>query len=159
MRTSQDIGKDFEKTLESVFSALTQSHAFKVHKFVDSHAAGNIVASQPSDYLLACEGTLFFCEAKASTKHKRFQRSMLRPAQRGAIMHYGMGLNNPYFILFQYRDEVHCLDAVGALAGSRINYDAALLFQCKTSELKEKLVTHWSLTDIKTMINNIRSYE
>ena len=159
MRTSQDIGKDFEKMLEGIFSTLTQTHSFKMHKFVDSHAAGNTVAAQPADYMLARDRSLFFCEAKASTKNKRFQRSMLRPAQRGAILHYGVGLRVPYFILFNHKDEVHCLDARYALKGKSINYAASLVFKCLLPELQSKLVKYWNLDPINVVITRIQTHD
>lgn len=157
MRTSQDIGKDFEKALESVFSALSKTHAFKVHKFVDSHAAGNIVASQPSDYLIGAAEMLFFCEAKASTKQKRFQRSMLRPAQRGAIIHYSIGMMIPYYVLFLHKDEVHCLSGSEAMKGSRIRYKESLLFTCGIEVLEAHLIHFWNLRPIGTVIKRINS--
>lgn len=154
-RTSLQIGKDFEKTLQSVFSALSKKYALKWHPFVDSHAAGNTVAAQPSDYLMGIEENLFFLEAKSSIKQKRFQRSMLRPAQRGAILFYAIGMKIPYWIIFEYLGEVHCLDGAAAMTGSRIAYKDSCVFTCKTEELEEELAKLWGLTPLTDVIKRI----
>ncbi len=159
MRTSQDIGKDFEKMLEGIFSTLTQTHSFKMHKFVDSHAAGNTVAAQPADYLLASHKGLFYCEAKASTKNKNFQRSMLQPSQRGAILHYGVGLGVPYFILFHHKPYVYCLDAAKAMKGARAKLEYSTLFRCTEDQLKSELIKLWQLVGSKTMIERIQNHD
>lgn len=104
---STDIGKIFEKQLEKVFNRLKGTHLLGWHKFADSASAGGaFVQEQPADYLLAPPpqgeepAKMLFLEAKASEKHRRLQKAMLRPAQRGAIHFYGELLGQTYIVLF-----------------------------------------------------------
>lgn len=138
-RTGQDIGKKFEKALESAFEDLKKSHGFNYHKFVDTHAAGNVVASQPSDYLVTLPTGLAYLEAKASTKVPRFRQSMLRPAQRRTIMYDSQILGVPYYILFynEDTDTIDLIDGAEALRSSRINWKKSLLASCKSGDLSE----------------------
>ena len=159
MRNSQQIGKDFEKTLKSVFLSLQGSTTFLFHEFVDSHAAGNLVAGQPADYLVSINGKLAFLEAKASTTQKRFQRSMLQPAQRGAIIKHAQIMGTPYYILFHSSVEkvYHILDGAIAMKGSRINYADALLMEIPEQNcLALSLTGHWNL---RPLSEAIRRYE
>ena len=154
MRTSQDIGKSFEKTLEGVFSSIQKTHAFRIHKFVDSHAAGNIVASQPSDYLIGTLGQMMFLEAKASTKNKRMTRAALRPAQRGAIHIFSQVLNIPYYVLFfaEKTGTVHLLDGAMLMKGGRTNYSLALMKEVAIEQLEELLIERLDLTPLPTAL-------
>ena len=154
MRTSQDIGKSFEKTLESVFSSLQKTHAFRAHKLVDSHAAGNIVASQPSDYLIGAYQQLFYLEAKASSKNKRMTRSALQPAQRGAILNYGQVLQIPYYILFysEVSGTVHILDGAKIMAGPRTIYPDALIDEVKILDLEFALIQRMKLKPLPEVL-------
>lgn len=102
-----DIGKIFEKQLEQVFNRLKETHLLGWHKFADSASSGGaFVQEQPADYLLAPPpqgkdpARMLFLEAKASEKHRRLQKAMLRPAQRGAIHYYGELLGQTYIVLF-----------------------------------------------------------
>ena len=104
---STDIGKIFEKQLEKAFNRLKGTHLLGWHKFADSASAGGaFVQEQPADYLLAPPpkgeepAKMLFLEAKASEKHRRLQKAMLRPAQRGAIHFYGELLGQTYLVLF-----------------------------------------------------------
>ena len=136
-RTGQDIGKKFEKALEGAFEDLKKSHGFNYHKFVDTHAAGNVVASQPSDYLVTLPTGLAYLEAKASTKVPRFRQSTLRPAQRRTIMYDSQILGVPYYILFynEDTDTVDLIDGAEALRSNRINWSKSLLASCKPGDL------------------------
>lgn len=140
-RTGQDIGKKFEKALESAFEDLKKSHGFNYHKFVDTHAAGNVVASQPSDYLVTLPTGLAYLEAKASTKVPRFRQSMLRPAQRRTIMYDSQILGVPYYILFynEDTDTIDLIDGAESLRSSRINWSKSLLASCKSGDLPSML--------------------
>lgn len=101
-----DIGKIFEKQWEQVMNDLTESHLLGWHRFSDTGSAGGmIMQAQPSDYLVALPpgsvtDGLIFLEAKASEKHSRLQKSMIRPAQRGAIHRFRELLGIPYLIAF-----------------------------------------------------------
>lgn len=159
MKTSQQIGKDFEKTLEGVFSSLKNTHSFNYHKFIDTHAAGNIVAAQPSDYLVGIHRTLIFLEAKSSTKEKRLQKSMLRPSQRGAIKYYGMGLDLDYLVLFEHEGRVDILDGREVMRGSRINYQKSLIKSCRTEDLKLELIKLLGLQLKIKLLERIESYD
>lgn len=104
---STDIGKVFEKQLQEAFRQLKARHLMGWHRFTDSSSAGGaFVGDQPSDYLIGLppgsrqDQRLFHLEAKASESHSRLQKSMIRPAQRGAINFYSHLLQMPYFILF-----------------------------------------------------------
>lgn len=154
MRTSQDIGKSFEKTLESVFSSLQKTHAFRAHKLVDSHAAGNIVASQPSDYLIGTYQKLFYLEAKASSKNLRMTRAALQPAQRGAIMNYAQVMRIPYFILFhaERTGTVHILDGAIFMAGKRTAYENALIDEVKLANLEVSLIQRLELRPLPAIL-------
>lgn len=146
-KSSQDIGKDFEKTLEGVFSYLQKSYGFRYHKFVDSHAAGNIVASQPSDYLVAAGSKMLFIEAKATATNKNFTRGVLRPAQRGAIMMYGQVLKVPYLILFysEVTGLVSFIDGAKAMVGERVELKSCTFANVKISKLGNYLARHLEL--------------
>ena len=126
---------------------------------MDSHAAGNLVASQPSDYLVTVNDQMMFIEAKSSTKQKRFQRSMLRPAQRGAIIHYGMGMGVGYLIIFEHLGRIDVLRGTKAMNGKRINYEEALSFSCKTEDLEIEIIKRWKPFPISKMIDRIKTYE
>ena len=123
-KTSQQIGKDFERMVEGVFDSLQRSHGFRYHKFVDSHAAGNLVASQPSDYLVALGSQMAFVEAKASAVEAKLQKAMIRPAQRGAAIMYGQMLRVPYYILFysEVTQQATLYNGAEAMRGDRLNY-------------------------------------
>lgn len=159
MRTSQKIGKDFEKTLGDVFSALQKSYGFRAHVFVDSHAAGNMVAGQPADYLVARVGELFFLEAKASMKNARMTRSALQPSQRGAILSYGQMLGIPYVILFHNEQDgtVHIIDGAEFMRGQRTDYKSSLLAEVPLDTLPDALVEMWSLQPLVEVLNTFRS--
>lgn len=124
-----DIGGIFEDQLESAFTLLKASHYLGWHRFPDTASAGgNIMQSQPSDYLVAAprgckplQSRLFFVEAKASEKHTKLQKASIRPSQRGAISFYSALLHLPYFLLFwdvQGR-RVEVWEGVEALKSSR----------------------------------------
>lgn len=100
-----DIGKCFEQEFRKVLLQLQASYGVAFHRLADSMAAGSIIAEQPSDYLMAVpngtqEQRFWFIEVKASQKHSKLQKSMVRPAQRGAICRFRRKLGIPYFILF-----------------------------------------------------------
>lgn len=154
MRTSQDIGKSFEKALESVFSSLQKTHAFRAHKLVDSHAAGNIVASQPSDYLIGTYQKLFYLEAKASSKNLRMTRSALQPAQRGAILNYAQVMQIPYYILFyaEQTETVHIIDGALFMAGKRNVYDNALIDEVGLADLEFSLIQRLELRPLPAIL-------
>lgn len=100
-----DIGKRFEQEFRKVLLQLQETHGVAFHRLPDSMAAGSIIAEQPSDYVMAVpNGTeaqrFWFIEVKTSEKFSKLQKSMVRPAQRGAICRFRMKLGIPYFILF-----------------------------------------------------------
>lgn len=105
-----DIGKLVEKELETVFRALKESHLLGWHRLPDTHSAGGqLIGEQPSDYLVALppgshsplnDQRLLFVELKASEKYTSFNKSMMQPAQRGAVNLYRLVLQLPYLILF-----------------------------------------------------------
>ncbi len=104
-----DIGKIFEKELEKVFRSLEESHVLAWHRFPDTGAAGgNILAEQPSDYLLGLPlgsvspfgQRMMLAEAKASEKKASLSKAAMRPSQRRAICVYRMLLQLPYLVFF-----------------------------------------------------------
>lgn len=151
LKSSQQIGKDFEKTLESVFSSLQKTNGLRFHKFVDSHAAGNIVASQPSDYLVGFYQKLILVEAKSSATKTNFTRSALRPAQKGAALFYGQLLDIPYVILFHSEKTgmVSYIDGAAAMAGDRINLETCVLDSRPLEQLTDMLKSQWEMRSIK----------
>lgn len=98
--SGRDIGKDWESTLNGVFSTISRDYVFTVHRLVDTGTAGNFVNSQPSDYLVAYRGKLAYLEAKASTVARNFRPSMLRPKQRQTIIRDSIMGEVPFLILF-----------------------------------------------------------
>lgn len=117
-----DVGKIFEKHLEGSFNQLKASHLLGWHRFPDTGAAGGvIIQAQPSDYLLGTPGNLSFLEAKASEKHTKLQKSMIRPAQRGAIHFYRGLLGIAYYIAFWdvQGSRIELWDGLTALSSAR----------------------------------------
>lgn len=157
-KTSQQIGKDFERTLEGVFDSLQRSHGFRYHKFVDSHAAGNLVASQPSDYLVALGSQMAFVEAKASAVETKLQKAMIRPAQRGAAIMYGQMLGVPYYILFysEVTQEVTLYNGAEVMRGSRVNHENSVLSECSSHLMGEMLSKEWNLGPYNLMLQRFR---
>lgn len=157
-KTSQQIGKDFERMVEGVFDSLQQSHGFRYHKFVDSHAAGNLVASQPSDYLVALGSQMAFVEAKASVVETKLQKAMIRPAQRGAAMMYGQMLGVPYYLLFysEMTQRVSLYNGAEVMRGSRVNHEKSILSECSSHLLGEMLSREWNLGPCNLMIKKFR---
>lgn len=158
MRTSQQIGKDFEKTLEGVFSSMRDKYGFMFHKFVDTKAAGNVVASQPADYLIGTPGQLSFMEAKSSDKVPNFRRSMLRPAQRGAIIQYSVGLGIPYHILFEHKGRVDFISTLNLFEHKKLNVKRVTIFSLPVEALEDNLAQWFGLLPKKRMIERIESY-
>jgi hypothetical protein len=104
-----DIGKLFEKEFVKALRSLRDSHLLGWHRLTDTGAAGNVVAEQPSDYLLAVppgaalpgsDQRMAFCEAKASEVNAKLTKAAMKPAQRGAIAHFRMLLTIPYLVVF-----------------------------------------------------------
>lgn len=157
-KTSQQIGKDFERMVEGVFDSLQRSHGFRYHKFVDSHAAGNLVASQPSDYLVALGSQMSFVEAKASAKANRLQKAMIRPAQRGAAIMYGQMLQVPYYILFysEVTQQVTLYNGAEVMRGDRLNYKNCILSECPSHQMGEMLSKEWNLGPYNLMLQKFR---
>lgn len=103
------IGGVFEKEMVLVFRMLFEQRLVGFHRLSDTAAAGSVVASQPSDYLLALPAgsdnlldkqRLCFFEVKASEKHSSMPKDAVRPSQRGAIGRFRALLGIPYYILF-----------------------------------------------------------
>lgn len=142
MRTSLDIGKGFEKTLEGVFSSLQKTHAFKVHKMVDSHAAGNMVAGQPADYLIRTHNQTAWLEAKTSSKNKRMTRSALQPSQKGAIKYYSQILGMPYFIVYfaEVENSVQLLNGSLLMKGTKPDHTECTILDFRGDHLRQLLI-------------------
>ena len=154
-----DIGNLFEKQVEKVFRKLKATHAVSLHRLVDSGSAGNIVQSQPSDYLLGVPGSLGYLEAKASEKHKKLQLSMLRPSQRGAIKYYQGVLRIPYYVLFWdvVGSRIELWEGLTALKSSRTKKPLTVLNNCSFREklneeaLREFLIGQFNLRPLKEL--------
>ena len=157
-KTSQQIGKDFERMVEGVFDSLQRSHGFRYHKFVDSHAAGNLVASQPSDYLAALGSQMVFVEAKASAVETRLHKAMIRPAQRGAAIMYGQMLGVPYYILLysEATQKVTLYNGAEVMRGSRVNHANSILSVSPAHLMGEMLSTEWNLGPYNLMLQKFR---
>lgn len=157
-KTSQQIGKDFERMVEGVFDSLQRYHGFRYHKFVDSHAAGNLVASQPSDYLVALGSQMAFVEAKASAVETKLQKAMIRPAQRGAALMYGQMLGVPYYILVysEVTQKVILYDGAEVMRGSRVNHKNSVLSECLAHQMGEMLIKEWNLEPYNLMLQHFR---
>lgn len=126
------IGDVFEGEVQKVMKLLKESHLVGLHRLSDSKSAGNLVAGQPSDYLLGLpEGCsnllsgqrLMFLEAKASEVHASLGKSMVRPVQRGAIGTFRYLLDLPYLILFWSANNgtLQMWDGIAVHGESRIN--------------------------------------
>lgn len=154
-RTGRDIGKKFEKAVETAFDTFKKRYGFNYHKFVDTHAAGNIVAGQPSDYLVTLPSGLCYLEAKASTTTDRLGKSMLRPSQRRTIMMDSQMLGVPYYVLFyaERTKEFHLLDGAEVMRGSRINYKQSLLMKGSL----EGLPKFWGLQPLSNVISTFKA--
>lgn len=127
-----DIGKIFEKELEKVFRSLEESHVLAWHRFPDTGAAGgNILAEQPSDYLLGLPlgsvspfgQRMMLAEAKASEKKASLSKAAMRPSQRRAICVYRMLLQLPYLVFFWDASSgvMQVWDGAGVVGEDRIN--------------------------------------
>ena len=157
-RTSQDIGGDFEKQLQSCFSSLSKTHGFTYHKLTDTAAAGGIVQAQPSDYIITYGQVIAFLEAKASQVETKLGMAMLRPAQRGAIKHWGQLLGAQYFVVF-YSEKTKLLDIVdGKLFmkhGAR-QYDKSLIWQGPMDEAEKGMALTFALRKIEDVTEEYR---
>lgn len=152
-RNSADIGKSFEQELTAVFKRLKTTYAFDWHPLADTRAAGNTIASQPSDYLIAVPGTLLLLEAKSSAKLSHFIPSMLRPKQRQTIQHWHNILGVPYFVVF--KDMV--METVSILeGGNAIDNHKNLLCFGPSVDLDAFLVKALDLRRIDTYIHTKR---
>lgn len=158
-RTSQDIGKKFEKAVEAAFDELKRGYGFNYHKFVDTHAAGNVVASQPSDYLITIPAGLCYLEAKASTTLTKMGKSMLRPSQRRTIKFDAQVLGVPYYILFhsEKTGEVHLLNGAEVLRGERINYKESLIAAKPISEMGKLLKNSFQPLNLSALLTDYRN--
>lgn len=159
-RTSQDIGKGFEKTLQGVFSSLSKTHGFAHHKLTDTAAAGGIVQAQPSDYLVHSGFGVAFLEAKASQTHTKMQMGLLRPAQRGAIKLWAQMLRCPYYIVFhsEKSGEVHILDGAEFTKSGARGYDRALLWSAPLDQLVVGMVRVFNLNPLPGILAEYRRY-
>lgn len=146
--TSQEIGKRFERDLEACFRGMGKMYGFKWHRFTDTHEAGNVVRSQPSDYLITTSRGLAFMEAKASMTLSRFRPSLLRPDQKGAIRHYAQMLGMPYYVLF--RDDVD--QRVDVLDGKLCLQPKPTPLLSVRGDLAVALVAQWGLEPIKSVL-------
>lgn len=158
MSTNLKQGKEFEDFLTGkVFLPLKSTYALSYHKLVDSGSAGNIVGSQPSDFLVGANKTLMYLEAKTSTG-ANFTRSLLRPAQRKAILFDGVYLEIPYWILFWSLKtrKVSIIDGVKALEGTRIDLEKCS-FQCTRDQLQQELAKLWKLKTLKEILKERRN--
>ncbi len=151
--TSQEIGKRFERDLETAFRGMQKEFGFKWHRFTDTHEAGNVVREQPADYLVATPSGLALVEAKASMMLNRFRPSLLRPAQKGAIRHYAQMLGVPYFVLF--RDDtdqrVDLLNGKDCLEARPVPLRAF-----KTTALADALAEAWALRPLRSTLQMFR---
>jgi hypothetical protein len=152
MKNNAEQGNEFEVFLRNTFSSLKKTYGLSYHRFVDTRAAGNVVASQPSDFLVGVDGTLFYVEAKTSVE-ENFSRSMLRPHQRKAILFDSKLLNIPYWILFwSVTDQrVSVIDGVKAMEGTRINIENCAV-KCTREELSDLLIKMWNPTTMKELL-------
>lgn len=154
MNTGREIGKEWERTLQSVFSSLRKQYGFSWHSFVDTHTAGGMVQAQPSDYLIMVEGSVMFLEAKSSTRNKKLQPSMLRPKQRQTILHESRLLRLPYWVLFGQTTEGYFqlfrgIDVVEE--GFSRSYPIQLEGEIK--ELESKLREFFNLRKLSEIVN------
>lgn len=146
----QYIGKQWQKKLEAVFKSLTKTHGFEWHRFIDSHDAGNLVQSQPSDYLILLPSGLTFLEAKASSTAKKLRPSMLRPMQRKTVKHWCELLGCPYHFLFHdvTNDKVDLVNGLDVLAdGFSKRYP--VMWTGTSKQLKKGLIKAWNLKPIQ----------
>ena len=73
--------KGLEDAVSSYMKALQRAYPIFFHRFADSRAAGNLIADQPSDFLVAAKGQgMTLLEAKFSEVH-----DTLRSCFSGAV--------------------------------------------------------------------------
>lgn len=130
------IGKVFENELTKVFNILKAKHLVAWHRLTDSAAAGNLVAAQPSDYLvgfppgsqLLNDQRLVFLEAKASESYGGLKKAMVKAPQRGAIGSYRLVLGIPYLLLFwdAQAGNMELWDGIGVMRDTKININDRL---------------------------------
>lgn len=95
----QNDGKITEALMKYVFKTIAQDCRFDWHRMTDSYAAGNMVASQPCDFLIETDNGIFYLEVKSSRTTSRFVPSMLTPSQSRAS-YMQRWFNRPYWIVF-----------------------------------------------------------
>lgn len=66
----EKLGAWFEDELKPIFKNMQEHMGLYYHRFIDSKAAGNLVADQPADFMLKTKKGAFLIEVKASRRHK-----------------------------------------------------------------------------------------
>lgn len=153
--TAQQIGRRFEADLQANFRTAQKLFGFAWHRFVDSKEAGNVVRTQPSDFLVTTSRGLALVEAKASTTVDHFVPSLLRPSQRQAIRHYGQMLNMPCFVLFRsdLDKRVDLLDGKLCLSATRSKRVPAIA-STRAKDFSKFLAEAWGLEPIAGVVRN-----
>ena len=157
------IGKVFENELTKVLKLLKETHLVGYHRLADTGAAGNMIASQPSDYLVAlppgsrsplADQRMFFLEVKASEIETSLKKDMIRPSQRGAVGSFRVLLNIPYLILFwsSATGDMELWDGV-AVQDARINRahrlavwrNTGVINKLRTEAVAAMIVDHFAI--------------
>lgn len=151
--TNSKQGKEFEVFVRNTFSLIKKTHGLSYHRLVDSGAAGGIVSSQPSDFIVGATHKLFYVEVKTSI-NENFTRNLLRPHQRKAILFDGQVLGIPYYILFYSIKTglVSVVDGRKALVGDRIDLKYCTEAKVRRDDLANTLIQVWELSSLKSII-------
>jgi len=93
-------GKDTEKIFDNLYKeemALTKSFVF--YKFIDTHAARNLVTNQPSDRLAIYNGQTYLVEIKSSNDVARFPLKNISSKQIGHAQRWSFAGAKSIFII------------------------------------------------------------
>ena len=146
-----NLGYELEDELKKVFKVVQSNHPFFWHQFVDTKAARNFVAAQPSDFMVASlHSEVYLLEAKASVLKKSLAscaKSAISPSQIGMHKKWHRAGNKSLFIFFcEIDDTVELWDGkyvVDCISdGERMNVLGGehLVAKCSYFELEKMFI-------------------
>lgn len=71
------IGEDFEQEVQTVLNLLVKRHRCAFARLYDTKSAGNLMPSQPADFVMEQEGVHVLLECKSSEKHQTMTRKFV----------------------------------------------------------------------------------
>ncbi|RKX64030.1 MAG: hypothetical protein DRP42_07055 [Tenericutes bacterium] len=85
------LGAWWEEALKSHFDYIKATRPFYWHRFPDSKAAGNLIAEQPADFIVASPPSgAMLVEAKASAAHDSLRSCLSKNVSTGQALHHRM---------------------------------------------------------------------